>query len=555
MKISKKEIVGYSVIAVVIIAILVTFAVLVLTFYPYEFSMGDGSKSNPYIIYNEEDLEGLAKNVNNGIDYKDKYFRLDNDISWSKIDWAPIGTNKHPFRGMFDGNGKKISDFSIKTDDEFLGFFGVVENTTDEYAITDLFLVLNSVESEGDFDSLGGLAGRLVGNIRNVKVVGNVETTNLFNNIGLVVGNLKGNANKCEADGTFAVVLNSSQEGLIGGAFGKTDGNLTDCTSRVFISEQLLNESVSDVDVLTGGLVGFVVGEKRQLKQCLSTQQINAIGNIGGIVGSFSSDIEIKDCSRSGKLVATVYDESSVGGIFAHSNKTANVINCQSDSGIEVVDKSKDKLVSTLYVGGICGIGKAELVSSSNNAFIEISSKSQAYVGGLAGKLEGNIKNCYYSGNIRVFTYYDCVTLGGLVGLFNGPDAKIESSYVSGKVMFSDNHIEALTQNQSKVGFLIGEYSGSDILVKNVYYVIDNYITSDEICLYPLEVMGSISEESINTESTLLNSVITYQILTSGQAIEGFEMFVSENDLLVYTNKVWIFNENSIPILYYQVAE
>lgn len=555
MKVSKKEIIVYSFISIIILAVLAAFAVLVLTYYPYEFSMGDGSKGNPYIIKSEEDLEGLAKNVNNGIDYNGNYFRLDNDISWSKIDWSPIGTNKHPFRGMFDGNGKKISDFSIKTDNEFLGFFGVVENTNDEYAITDLFLTLNSVESEGDIDSLGGLVGRLVGNIRNIKVVGNIVADNRFSNVGLIVGNMEGSASKCEADGTLTTILNSSQQGFVGGAFGRVDGSLTDCTSRVFISEQLLSEDVSAINVLTGGVVGYVEGENRQLKQCLSTQQLNSIGNVGGIVGSFSNDIEIKDCSRSGKLVVVVYDESSIGGIFSYSEKKANIVNCQNDSGFEVIDKSRDKLTSTLYVGGICGIGKADITNSCNSAFIEISSKAHAYVGGVAGKLEGNIKNCYHNGNIRVFAHYDCVTLGGLVGLLNAQTAKIESSYVLGKVMFSDYYVEKLTQNESRVGFLVGEYSGTDVLVKNVYYVTDNYATSDDVCSYPLKKIGGFAEESINEESSLSDSAITYNTLTSGYGLQGFEKFFSESDLLVYTNKVWVFYENGIPIFYYQVAE
>ena len=80
---------------------------------------GDGTEDNPYLIYNEDDLNQIRFNP-------DAYYLLKNDITLTE-DWNPIGTIDNPFRGGFDGENHKIKGLNINQNSEdAVGFFGYV---------------------------------------------------------------------------------------------------------------------------------------------------------------------------------------------------------------------------------------------------------------------------------------------------------------------------------------------------------------------------------------------------------------------------------------------
>ena len=102
---------------------------------------GSGTEQDPYLIQTEEDLAGLAYNVDNGNEYNSKYFKLTNDLSMGKHIWVPIGghdlynktneycrSNTKKFKGIFDGNDKTIYGLyynqTNQTYGEYVGLFG-----------------------------------------------------------------------------------------------------------------------------------------------------------------------------------------------------------------------------------------------------------------------------------------------------------------------------------------------------------------------------------------------------------------------------------------------
>ena len=90
-----------------------------------QYSGGDGSESNPYLISSNADMETLAANVNGGYSYSGIHFLLTQNLTGIT---TAIG-NANPFSGIFDGGGHVI-DASISTSNDYGGIFGCIRNAT-----------------------------------------------------------------------------------------------------------------------------------------------------------------------------------------------------------------------------------------------------------------------------------------------------------------------------------------------------------------------------------------------------------------------------------------
>ncbi len=73
---------------------------------------GSGTEKDPYLIFYAEQLSQLRNFLNK----PNVYFKLMSDIDlteWIEENspvqgWQPIGVEKTPFKGIFDGNGHTI---------------------------------------------------------------------------------------------------------------------------------------------------------------------------------------------------------------------------------------------------------------------------------------------------------------------------------------------------------------------------------------------------------------------------------------------------------------
>ena len=72
---------------------------------------GDGTEQSPYQITNAEELAWFRDTVNSG--QANIHARLLHDIDLKKVIWVPIGTQKHPYTGTFDGNAYIIENFRL----------------------------------------------------------------------------------------------------------------------------------------------------------------------------------------------------------------------------------------------------------------------------------------------------------------------------------------------------------------------------------------------------------------------------------------------------------
>ena len=72
---------------------------------------GEGTKQSPYQITNAEELAWFRDTVNSG--KANIHARLLHDIDLNNVSWEPIGTQKKPYTGTFDGNAYIISNFRL----------------------------------------------------------------------------------------------------------------------------------------------------------------------------------------------------------------------------------------------------------------------------------------------------------------------------------------------------------------------------------------------------------------------------------------------------------
>lgn len=87
---------------------------------------GKGSREEPYLISDADDLVLLSEAVDRGETFKGRYFKMTSDVDMSSVsDFSPIGSNKEnrSFKGVFDGNGYVIESLSVIADEDSVGLF------------------------------------------------------------------------------------------------------------------------------------------------------------------------------------------------------------------------------------------------------------------------------------------------------------------------------------------------------------------------------------------------------------------------------------------------
>ena len=139
------------------------------------FAGGDGTKANPYLISNKQELENLRWLVQQGMTFKGKYIRQTDDIAlnaprseWgitAPKKWIPIGSpNSHPwysntnpmeFDGVYDGGFHEVKNMYISNLLREQGLFGRVNRGAQlrNLGVTDAY-----IRAAGD---IGILAGKI----------------------------------------------------------------------------------------------------------------------------------------------------------------------------------------------------------------------------------------------------------------------------------------------------------------------------------------------------------------------------------------------------------
>jgi len=248
-----------------------------------EYGGGSGTASDPFLIYTAEQLNTIG--LNPGDMYK--HFKLMADIDlgcYTDTQFNLIGTYfGSAFRGTFDGNGRKIHNFTYSSENvNFVGLFGYVDGDNTE--IKDVDLIDPNVNV-----GTGVNVGSLVGYLRRGTVSrcsaqgGNVAGGNCVG--GLVGCNYIASMGNCFA-GTDVF-----GDANLGGLVGRTYVELSNCYST---------GRVSQYNDLTGGLAGFNHGNiSASFWDTDTSNQIDGVGGTGDkavtdITGKTTTEMKIK---------------------------------------------------------------------------------------------------------------------------------------------------------------------------------------------------------------------------------------------------------------------
>ncbi len=292
--------------------------------YTYTEWEGEGTEENPYLIKTAEQLNSINNLLSGN-------YKLANDIDMTGKAFEIIAkTQSTAFIGTFDGDGHKITNLTIESDDANVGMFGYVNVGK----IKNLVLENVNIKSTGNNSNtyLGGLVGyNYNGTIENIVVKGNIINNNsIINNlnIGGIIGySFSGRLNYLTNEAT---IINSKNTDLkasnVGGIVGNFNGNSTNITKSVNNGEIIVKGKMANV----GGIVGNS-GEKTGIQTSYSTGKISvdllSTAYVGGIAGKqYNSSVSnsYSTTQISGKIEQNGY----VGGLIGNTSgyKSGNVI-------------------------------------------------------------------------------------------------------------------------------------------------------------------------------------------------------------------------------------
>jgi hypothetical protein len=209
---------------------------------------------------------------------------------------------KFPFTGVFNGNGKTISNLYInRSTGNNQGLFGGTQNATI------INLTLNNVNLTGA-NEVGGLIGSAENtSINNCHSNGTISSGG---RAGGLVGSIKNYSYKtisnCSSSGTVTAI--SQAGGLFGYCYGSS---LNSCYS---------SSNIMTSQGYTGGLVGFL--SVSNVNNCYATGPVSGENGIfvGGFIG-YTIIVNVSNSYYSGTVTST---NSYTGSLLGYGNDIAN---------------------------------------------------------------------------------------------------------------------------------------------------------------------------------------------------------------------------------------
>ena len=352
---------------------------------------GTGSPINPYLITSEEELAGLAYQVNNGNNYAGDHFRMEITLDLRDYYWTPIGNSStNYFAGNFDGNGFKIRNMIVQANSTYSGLFGYVRHSGDNSIILEDIVIVDSYISGG---VINGYVGMIAGYC-------------YFNDNCQIIDCTSGRGNEIE-------VYNGYTGGIVGGL---QDGTMDNCRNGCTIT-----------GMHVGGIVGYTTQDPI-INSCYNYGSLRGQYYVGGICG-YSNYIEVNECLNAMGVTSTSRYAGGIVG-YANTNTPLFIRNCYNNSvimgylgagGIVGYYQDQYNTISTIAncynkntiysgagdVGGILGIGDDYTIYNCFNTGTLSHPTAGTYGGGIVGNdldsdVSGDIYGCYCTINYAI---------------------------------------------------------------------------------------------------------------------------------------------------------
>lgn len=296
-----------------------------------------------FAISTAEELAGLSLLVYNDNNFEGVTITLEADLNLAEHLWTPIGYNYYkPFKGVFEGNGKTISNvFVYREGGDFLGLFGEVN----QGIIRNLFL--NGAKVKGR-DTAGSIVGNLSTNSLledchainvEVEVVSTQSIGTGYNAGGLCGGILtEAVVNRCSAQGK--VKGKAQIGGLVGSPWDKA-----------VIKESFFIGEVEG-EIMVGGFFGFstfsmMPNREVLIENCFARAHVKGYDKIGGFVGHLQYGI-----IKNSYAVSTVEGQTGYLASFAAEVSAGQIFNSYYDATVSTQDGIAQSVSQQVEVTG-----------------------------------------------------------------------------------------------------------------------------------------------------------------------------------------------------------
>lgn len=436
---------------------------------------GKGTAENPYRIENAANLNYLQRMVNEGITYEEEYFVQTADIDLGGKEWTPIGNPNTPFKGVYDGKGKKITNLSITKNASAIGLFGyVASNSTASKAAGLANINVEGKIEVGDIgaNGVGGLCGWIY-----------KDSDNLYPSTYVT---------NCVVDVDIILTATGTQP-RVGGAFGyafcATVENVV-YNGSITVNSITVPKTGDKNEQSGNSRIGGIVGQSNRTiyRNCVNNGEIkndltNCTAHIGGIVGMLTQHKTNVDynyengaaktaeehihkgysvfdhCVNNGKVSATSTEEKSkvyLGGIVGatytpNAEKLLNVkvLSCVNTGELSGIIDSSAPEGNYAYVGGI--FARANLVNIQIENCINTSDKITS-LGGVSGECKGGIVAEMMTGAETEYLK-NCETVGKLGGMFeNKATDCIENATATDAMVHAKEITDTLKSSTIKIG-------------------------------------------------------------------------------------------------------
>ena len=296
-------------------------------------ALGDGTKENPYQITSAEELAWFRDEVNAN-DNKACAILMDNiDMSSvchaagdgkEELSWNPISPEGVEWGGIFDGNGKTISNLFINRANSW--FTGLFELITDG--------VIKNLNFENAQVHVDCGVSILVGGATKSKIL-NIKTDAL-SHISTSNPNIKTCAGSIVASAANSQIENCENRAKVSGA--ENVGGICGNTYNSEIRGCSNHGQVNGTDYV-GGISGRAENEDI-IEDCANYAKVQGSYSVGGLLGAFESLGELKNSFTCGDVVAEHFgglligmkEDGSISGLVVYD--TGATLNGYSNSDL-----------------------------------------------------------------------------------------------------------------------------------------------------------------------------------------------------------------------------
>ena len=358
--------------------------------------------------------------------------------------WTPIGTSGQPFTGGFDGGNFTFSGLSINSSaNDYLGLFGYIRGYGSGKGIIKN-IKLENVNITGHY-YVGGIAGYSDnGIIENCSSTGGSVSGNQY--VGGIAGFSYDSKGRIKTGYVTGTVKGTGGAEHIGGIVGYNNGTV----DSYYLSGTVDANGSYTRDV--GGIVGSNAGGTVQACYVTKTGKVqtNTPGSnlrVGGIVGHNSAGFD-SSYNPISSLVQKCYFVGTVDAITTTNdylaNSTGGIVG-KNDCTIQNC-YSNGNVSGTDYVGGIVGHN----VGTAQNCYADYSCDVTArgeIAGGVAGWNDyGTVQNCAAINNSIKMTSANSARIGRVIGHMT-TSTRIYNNY--GKITYEPEPMTLLYNNAS----------------------------------------------------------------------------------------------------------